>query len=123
VRTLALDPATGDLAVSAGRLQTIEGVEAVRQRLQTRLRTWQGEVPWDTSIGVPYLSFLGQKGTETLAEATLREAILSAPGIIALDAFELVVDARRVARLTFRARATTGEVIDVQDFVAGTGAA
>jgi hypothetical protein len=28
-----------------------------------------------------------------------------------------------VARLTFRARATTGEVIDVQDFVAGTGAA
>lgn len=119
MRTLALDPVTRDLAVTAGRVQTVEGVEAIRQKLQVRLGLWQGEWFADTDAGIPYLRMLGLKGVEAFAEATLRRAILTCPGVLSLDRFTMVVSAARHAVVSFRVTATTGDVIDVQDFVAG----
>lgn len=116
MRTLALDPATGDLALTAGRLTLVEGAEAVAQRLRGRLALWAGEWFGDTAVGIPYLTFLGQKGAEQVAEAALRRAILTCPGVAALEAFTLVLDGRtRSAVLTFRARTIAGRAIVTDD--------
>lgn len=125
MRTLALND-SGDLAISAGRLQLVSGVAAIRQQVQMRLRFWAGEWFADTSVGVPWGSILGAKGAQAFAEATLRRAIETTPGVIApLERFVFTFDgARRSATVDFRARTTTGEALDfttVTDFTA-TGA-
>ena len=121
MRALALD-STGDLALTAGRLTLVEGVDAIAQRLRGRLRLWQGEWFADTGVGVPYLGFLGQKGATalTLAENSVRQAIATCPGIAALESFSFAVDpSARTASVTFRARTTSGEVIEDDGFRVG----
>jgi hypothetical protein len=123
VRALALDPATGDLLVSRGRLEVVTGSAALRQRLQMRLRLWAGEWFADTSVGVPWLLFLGVKGAQALAESTLRRAITTCPGVASLDAFTFTLNTRtRAATLSFRVTAATGDVLAFSDFVAGEDA-
>lgn len=120
MRALALDPATGDLLLSDGRLSLVEGVEAIAQRLDGRLSLWQGEWFGDLTAGVPYRRFLGEKGAERLAESSMRQAIATCPGISAVEVFTFSIDKRtRAATLTFRARTTTGEVIERGPFVVG----
>lgn len=115
MRDLALDPVTGDLALVEGRASLTSGVEAVLQKLRIRLSLWKGEWFADTSVGVPFLRFLGVKGAEGLAETVLRRAIATCPGVASLESFALALVGRR-ATVTFRARTTSGEPVDVQDF-------
>lgn len=117
MRTLALDPITGDLVRSAGRPVIVSGSNAVAQRLRVRLRLWQGEWILDANVGFPWLSVLGQKGTERLLEVLLRRAITTCPGVRSLDRFALSVDPRtRVATCTFTATTITGEPVTIADF-------
>lgn len=118
VRTLALD-ADGDLAVANGQLTLVDGADAVRQALQLRLSIWQGEWFADTTVGVPYLRFLGIPGALPLAESLLRRAISTCPGVATLDRFSLTLDARRRAVVSFAVTAITGEPVEVSDFIAG----
>lgn len=120
MRTFALDPTTGDLAISGGRPRIAEGLDATVQKLSVRLRLWQGEWPFDRSVGIPYRRVLGEKGVSAFASATLRRAIETSPGVATLDAFSFTEDrARRSAALAFRATSATGEPITVTDFVVG----
>lgn len=120
MRQLALDPLTGDLARSRGRLTLVDGVAAVRQKLDLRLSIWLGEWFADTSVGIPYLRILGVKGVETLAKSTLDRAVRTCPGVAALEQSSLAPSAaQRRAAYSFRARATTGEPVVVRDFVPG----
>jgi hypothetical protein len=119
VRTLALDPVTRDLVVVAGRLQVVSGADAVAQRLRVRLRLGLGEWHRNRRVGVPFRRFLGQKGAEDVAEAVLRQAIASCPGVASLDAFEIVLDDRH-ARVTFTVTTVDEAVIglvEVRDFI------
>ena len=88
-----------------------------------RLRLWAGEWFADTSVGVPWLLFLGVKGAQALAESTLRRAITTCPGVASLDAFTFTLNTRtRAATLSFRVTAATGDVLAFSDFVAGEDA-
>lgn len=118
VRDLALDLATGDLALVEGRASLTSGVGAVAQKLWIRLSLWRGEWFADLAVGIPYLAILGQKGVEAFAEATFRRAISTCPGVAALDDFSFALGGRRAASVSFRARTVDGEVLDVTDFVA-----
>lgn len=116
--------ANGDLAlssVSGGlRLTVVDGADAVAQRLRGRLTLWSGEWFLDTSIGIPFLRILGLKGARVFAEATLRRAITTCPGVAALESFTLTLDApTRSAVVAFRARATDGTVIEDDGFRLG----
>ena len=120
MRSLALDPLTGDLALAGGRLSLVEGVEAVAQRLRGRLSLWAGEWFADTSLGVPYLAVLGVKGAVSLAEATLRRAVVTCPGVATLDSFALVFDPKtRGATVAFRVRTVDGQAIEDNGFRVG----
>ncbi len=120
MRTFALDPTTGDLAISGGRPGIAEGLDATVQKLRVRLRLWQGEWPFDRTVGIPYGRILGEKGISAFASATLRQAIATSPGVATLDAYAFTEDrARRSASLAFRATSVTGEPITITDFVVG----
>lgn len=117
MRDLALDPATGDLAITAGRLALTEGTGARVQRLRLRLALWRGEYVFDRAKGVPYTDLLARKGAGPLLEATLRQAAATCPGIAALKAFGMTQDARaRTAAVSLVARADTGEPVTLEAF-------
>jgi len=125
VRTLALDPTTGDLALDAnGRTRlTDAGAESVRQRMFLRLSLWQGEYALDTRQGIPYAAYLGQKGVESQFERVLRRAAESCPGVAALSAFAMAVDpSTRKASITLEAQTAQGEPVSLDAFDAGAGA-
>lgn len=118
MRSLALDPTTGDLALSRG-LVVVEGADAVRTRLVCRLGLWQGEYLPDTSVGMPWGRILGSRSA-LYATTTLREAVATCPGVAALASFTASLDARtRALSVSFTARASTGETLTFEDFRAG----
>lgn len=122
MRTLALDPTTNDLALDAsGRTRlTDAGAESVRQRLWFRLSLWSREYALDTRVGIPYASYLGQKGVEAQFERVLRRAAATCPGVAALTAFAMAVDpATRRATITLEAQTAQGEPVTLDAFDAG----
>lgn len=114
MRALALDPTTGDLA-TAGGLSLVEGVAAVAQRLRGRLGLGQGEWFANTRDGIPWVqTILGQRGAETIAEAILRTAITTCPGVATLLVFTFAVNpVTRHATVTFRVRTVDGDTLSV----------
>lgn len=120
MRTLALDPATGDLALSGGRPTIVSGSSAVAQRLRMRLKLWRGEWALDTQVGFPWQRIFGVKGVERLTETLLRQAITSCPGVKSLDRFTFGVNpSTRAATLTFTVTPITGELVTISDFAPG----
>lgn len=51
---LALDPATGDLAISAGKLRLVHGTEGFAQRWASRVTLFKGEWFLDRNKGTDY---------------------------------------------------------------------
>lgn len=121
MRTLALDPATGDLAITGGRPAIVSGSDAVAQRLRMRLRLWQGEWSLDTAVGFPWQRVFGLKNVERLTETLLRQAITSCPGVKSLDRFTFTANTRtRAASLTFTVTPIVGEPVTIEDFAPGS---
>lgn len=122
MRDLALDPATGDLAISGGRIRlTAPGAESVSQKLRVRLRLFKGEWHLDASVGVPYYTDVLGRHPLSAVEALLRRAIVTCPGVKALESFVLTLNADRSASLTFTVRAVgENDPVTIEDFRVGT---
>lgn len=87
---LALDPATGDLAVPIAFLR---GAAAFAQRLTCRLRMFRGEWFLDKRQGFPYIEAVLRKNPDlALVGSLFRRAILSTPGALSILQFELNLD-------------------------------
>lgn len=125
MRDLALDPATGDIALTLGSdglrraALTTTGGSAVRQKLHLRLGLIAGEYPLDESVGIPLFSQVVTKASgRDVAEAMYRRCIATCPGVREVESFRFSVGADRRASLTFRAIAEDGTPVSVTDFVA-----
>lgn len=117
MRDLALD-SSGDLDLSARALRlTAPGAESVGQKLRVRLGLTRGDWFLDRRVGVPYYTDVMGKQPAGAAEALLRRVIATCPGVAALLSFAFARGADRRATVTFSARATTGEVVTVEDFI------
>lgn len=123
MRDLALttDPSQPrDLAVTSGRAALTSGPAAVGQRLFLRLSLWQGEFVLDTDAGIPALGTVLAKGRVAVAEALLRRAVVTCPGVAALRSGRLDLDRRtRRAVYLFDARTAEGEPASLAAFTAG----
>ena len=108
----------------SGKLQFVapSGMESVpelhptlypHQRDLTRWALQRGRCALfaDTGLGIPYAQILGQKGGDRVAEAALRSAITTCPGVSALLDFALTLDRARHAVVTFRARTVDGDAL------------
>lgn len=118
MRDLALDPLTGRVLLEGGRARLTEpGAEAVGQRLRLRLNLWQGEFVLDREVGIPALSVVLAKGRVALAEALLRRAIATCPGVASLGSFSLDLDrTTRHASVAFDARTLDGEPLTLDAY-------
>ncbi len=114
-RELALDPVTGDLRVVGGRLVVLSGEEAVAQRIAVRLRTFEGEWIFDTSLGTPYFqNILGTRRREKLIQSILRKRVADTPGVLRVIELSVTIDgSTRVAAVTGKVQVEGGTGIPV----------
>lgn len=118
MRDIALDPDTGRLLLDGGRARlTVPGAEAVGQRLRLRLGLWAGEYVLDRTVGLPVLGTILAKGRVDAAEAILRRAVSTCPGVASLRSSSLSLDrAARSGAFTFDARTSDGEPVSLAAF-------
>ena len=102
---------TGDLFVAAnGDLVLVEGLEAIAQHCEIRLRTFKGEWFLDTRIGVPWFEEILKKAPQLgVVSGILKQVILGTPGILSLQTFDIDFDLpTRELLVTFEAATTDG---------------
>lgn len=104
----------GDLALENGTLAFVGGPRLVRQRLVSRFRFFSGEWFLDQRQGVPYFRDVLIKNPDLgVVRSLFRRLILSTPGVLGLDSYELHYD-QRERRLTFSFEArVAGGVVSV----------
>lgn len=81
--TIFLNPTTWDLVLDASGDIAVAGEPyALAQDAASAIKTFSGEVYYDTSIGVPYFSqILGQQPPLGLVKHYLNQAALTVPGV------------------------------------------
>lgn len=113
--------AAGDLDLSSGDLVILEGINATSQRLERKLRMFQGEWFLDERLGVPYFQDILVKNPKTnVIMSIYREAISEDEAVTALNNLELNFDS--VARklfVTFEAETVDGPLSFDTEFIIG----
>ncbi len=109
---------TGDIDVTNNEVTLTEGLDAIRQHLQCRYRTFLGEWFLDTSIGVPYYQeILTKQPTFQLVQSVLKAVALETPGVTDLTEFTFDYDpVKRWFTLALACLTTEGQ-IDFSQFV------
>ncbi len=99
-----------DLEIVSGDLVLVDGVASVSQDVDIRLEFYQGEWFLDTRLGVPYFQkILGEKPRFGAVSSIIRQAILTAPGIISISDFSIQWDGiSRVMAIAFKAESSEG---------------
>lgn len=91
-KDLALDPATGFLAIP---IAFVTGAAAIMQRVTIRLRTFLGEWFLDQRIGTPWRERIFIKGIDSRdVKQILSQVIESTPGVKAVTNFDATIDGR-----------------------------
>lgn len=98
----------GDIDITTGDLILASGNESVAQHVLIRLRLFAGEWFLDTRVGLPYYDQVLIKSPDNKAvRAIITQAILTTPGIEALESFEMDFDGvTRTMSVSFVARLT-----------------
>lgn len=103
----------GDLELSStGDIVWSTGPDYIRQRLAARFQFFLGEYFLDTRQGIPYFRDVFVKFPNLeLIRSIFRKVILTTPGVLQLDKFELDYnDSARQLTFTFSARVEGGTV-------------
>ena len=89
MNTLLLDATSWDLLVDAnGNIAMASAPYALAQDAASAIRTFAGEVYYDTTLGIPYFSqILGQLPPISLMKSQFEAAALTVPGVTAAQAF------------------------------------
>lgn len=83
LNTVYLNPATWDLDIDAnGNVAMASPTYSVAQDVASVCKTWLGEVPYDTTLGIPYeQSILGYSPPLSLLASWYEQAALTVPGV------------------------------------------
>lgn len=86
---LAMNVASGDLALKDGDLLIIDNAERVAQQILITLREWRSEWFLKTADGVPYLEYILVKNpNENHIRQVISEAIASVEGVKSVTSLE-----------------------------------
>lgn len=96
--TLLLDTGTWDLVLdAAGNIAVASEPYSLAQDAASAIRTYLGEVYWDTTIGVPYLTeILAKSPPLALLKQQLILAALTVPGVVSAQVYITEFDNRTV---------------------------
>jgi hypothetical protein len=96
--TLLLDVTTWDLVLDAsGDIAVASEPYALAQDAASAIRTFLGECYWDTTVGVPYSSILGQAPSLALLKAQLVAAAETVPDVASAVVFITALSGRLLA--------------------------
>lgn len=110
MKTLKLS-ATGDIEIIGGKLQMVSGADYIRQKIETRLKFWQGEWFLDRRLGFPWLQrVLGRR--DPPVDPLVRSAILSIIDVVSVQSLTINFDNRtRAYSLSYAVVSTDGTVV------------
>lgn len=91
-KDLALDPATGNLAIP---IAFVTGAAAILQRVTIRLRFFLGEWFLDTRLGTPWRERIFIKGIDSRdVKQILSQVVEAVPGVKSVTNFDATIDGR-----------------------------
>lgn len=119
-RDLALD-ANGDLLIEAGDFRLLQGNDAIVQECQTTLGLWQGEYPFNTTVGTAWPTLLNVKGIkDSQITAEVRRVLSAIQGVASVDRVDIVRDfTARTASLTIYLTTDEAAVLVVPNVIIG----
>ena len=86
MRTLLLDRTTWDLCLdSSGHIAVATGAYSVAQNVASACRLWLGEYWYDTTLGVPWLTVLGQPASVALIKSLMERAALTVTDVVSAN--------------------------------------
>ena len=116
-RNIAVDPLTGDLALTADGSQirfTETTVDTLEQRIRTRLQTFRGEWYLNEDLGVPYFGEVMVKNPDVdRVRSLLMTELAAVPGVGQILSFVVNFErGDRVFTVNFKCRSTDGETVE-----------
>ncbi len=110
--TMLLDPATWDLVLDInGNIAKATEPYSLAQDAASAIRTFLGEVWFDTSAGVPYLQeILAKNPPIALLKAELENAAKTVPGVVTAKCFLSTLSNRTIAGQVQVTSAKTGKI-------------
>lgn len=96
--TLLLDQASWDLVLDAdGNIAKASNPYALAQDAASAIRTWLGEVYFDTTLGVPWSQqVFGKTPSLSLLKEQVRASALSVPEVASAEVFLVTLSDRRI---------------------------
>lgn len=101
----------GDIDLSTGRLQWVDGNDMVLQHIKSRINLFRGTFPIYPEAGVPYFTYVFGKKDKELASAIIKQTIEQTPGVSAVTRFEYTFNnTTRELSIYFEARTIYSEI-------------
>ncbi len=82
----------GDLDISAGKIQMVQGVEALQQRLDITLSILRGECFRDRTRGIPIGAATGKVTNKNALDTMYKQQILRIKGVQSITRFFSTLD-------------------------------
>lgn len=110
--TLLLDQAAWDLVLDVnGNIAVASAPYALAQDAASAIKTFLGEVYFDTTMGVPYMTeILGRSPPLALLKSRLQVAALTVPGVASAEVFIIALRDRDLTGQVQVRSAATGAV-------------
>lgn len=87
--------AAGSLEITSGKLRVATGMEALAQRIRTRLRLFRGDWFLNLLEGVPYHDYVLRKSsTAAMQREVIRRALVTMRGVREVVSLTVELDAR-----------------------------
>lgn len=111
---LALDPATGDLEIRAGKLRIVRGAEGFAQRWASRITLFKGEWFLDRNKGTDYQAdILGKGRRRSVLRAKFIQLTKADPECQSVPFMSVQLGADRVLRVKGEAILRSGESVSL----------
>ena len=103
----------GDWNFGRGKASYLADGDAVRQNLQTRLKSFTDDWFLDTTANIDWITLLGNRKTDNQIKREVERVTLSTAGIASIESLELSVDrVKREATIQLRVADVFGETFD-----------
>lgn len=109
------NPIENDLYLDNGTIVLVDGDEAIKQAVLSRLNFFLGEWFLNTLEGTPWFQHILVKGPqESVVRDIFRRVCLGTPGVVEFTQFKMSINAQRKASISMDVRTDSGSILPIQ---------